>query len=284
MKIILDTDLGGDIDDAIALYMLLAEPSVDLLGIGSVYLGNEWRRGLIQEILEVFEAEVPVCLGAEDPLIGRWDNESLRPLRPEREAEGDPRHAAQMIVDLCTEHPDAVILAIGPLTNVALALQLAPWIAQEHKLMIMGGDPGSGRPEWNIFCDPEAARMVYESGITMHAVGLNVTNQCQFTQEDIDQILANDSPRGKVMAKHLSSFLERFHWLPILHDPLAVAALLTPEVLHFEPHHVVVETQGSHTRGTTVDLRYDENSPISLAMHVDAARFTADVRDFLSGV
>lgn len=286
-KIILDTDLGGDIDDAIALYMMLADSDTEILGIGSVYLGNEWRRSLIHEILDVFERKIPVCLGAERPLIGQWTNESLRPLKPQKNTEDyEPEDltAAAQIIKLCTEHPDAVIFAIGPLTNIAVALSEAPWIAEEHKLVIMGGDPSSGRPEWNILCDPEAARIVLESGIDMHMVGLNCTNLCQFTEDDLAQIYQNESPRGKLMTRMLKEFMERFDWLPILHDPLAYAVFSDPDILRFEPHRVVVETRGEFTRGTTVDQSYDANSKIQLAVGVDARRFTEHVRDVLSKV
>ncbi len=290
MKIIFDTDLGGDIDDAMALYLALNSSEIDILGITSVYLAGQWRRKLIKRILKAFGREdIPVYIGAQAPLIGSWAKPAMTPVRPDKEeaaaAVSSEPDAVDAIIQMAKENPDAVILAIGPLTNLAMALRRAPWLASTHQAMIMGGDIGSGRPEWNIQCDPEAARIVFESQMDIKLVGLNVTNRCRFTKADVDELMAGEgSSRAALFREMLDEFSRRFDFLPTLHDPLAMAALLDPGWLQFEHRNVKVETRGEFTRGTTVDFGHDEYSTIEVATDVRAEEFVGYMKNILASV
>lgn len=286
MKLIFDTDLGGDIDDAIALYLALAAPDVEILGISSVYIAGEWRRNIIQRILKAFGREdIPVYIGEEKPFIGAWAEPNMTPRKPEDEfgpLSENSSDAVSFIIEAARTNPDAIIVAIGPLTNLALALRRAPWLARTHKAVIMGGDIASGRPEWNIQCDPEAARIVVDSGMRLHIVGLNVTNRCRFSTADVEALLASTgNAKRKLFSEMLQEFTQRFDFLPTLHDPLVLAALIDPQWLVNEPRRINVETRGEFTRGTTIDYGLDPSSSIEVAVDVRADEFVSYMKHFL---
>ena len=190
-RILIDTDIGGDVDDALALAMALNTPEIEIVGITNVYLANAWRAGVTKELLRVYGREqIPVCAGAEKPLIGWWDENRIPNSSPDYgEYRGEKLpHAADFIIRKAEETDDLVLLAIGPLTNVGLALAKAPHIAKRLRIFMMGGQLNKAHPEWNIVCDPEAARIVFESGADVTMVGLDVTNRCRFTRDEVDEI------------------------------------------------------------------------------------------------
>ncbi len=244
IKLLIDTDIGGDIDDALCLAMALNEPRVDLLGVTTVYAGNEWRTGLAREILRVWDREdVPVRRGAERPILGRYQHDAgHEPL---------PNEAVPFIIDTCSKNPGMTLLAIGPLTNVALAVLLAPDIAKTTRFVLMGGMTGEGaHPEWNILCDPEAAAVVVDC-CRPEMVGLNVTEQCRLTRGQADALVAGDSPRQKFLRGEMERFFKTFTFLPVLHDPLALAGLLWGDLLQWEDVKMRVDVQAGDSRGLT---------------------------------
>ena len=252
-KILVDTDLGGDVDDAIALSLALNSPEIDIVGITTVYSAAEWRAGIIRKMLEAYRrTDIEISLGAEKPLIGRWSEDRIT--ARQSWPEGTIRTAAcDYIIDQSEKHDDLCILAIGPLTNVALALAKAPWIAEYTRIVLMGGCITKAQPEWNIKCDPEAARIVFESGIPITMIGLDVTNRCSFNSGHIERIKAANNERTDLLHEMIQKFIRDFKYLPILHDPLALASLIWPDILTFEEKNILIETKGELTRGITVD-------------------------------
>ena len=275
-KILIDTDIGGDVDDALALGLALNTPQIEIVGITNVYLANAWRAGVTKELLRVYgREEIPVCTGAEKPLIGWWDENRIPNSSPDYgEYHGEKLpHAADFIIKKAEEVDDLILLAIGPLTNVGIALAKAPHIAQRLRIYMMGGQLNKAHPEWNIVCDPEAARIVFESGADVTMVGLDVTNRCQFTQAEVDEIHYAGNPRAERLGLMMEQFIQNFGYLPILHDPLTLAALLWPDLVKLERKRILIETRGELTRGLTIDCDWGQGQEARTATDVDVQGF-----------
>lgn len=270
-KILIDTDIGGDIDDALTLAMALNSPEVDIRGITSVYIAGEWRVGVIRCMLETYgRTDIEVAIGAEKPLCGWWDDK--RQLSSHLNVEGTVNMpACDYIIKKVNEEKDLTLLAIGPLTNIALAISKDPDLPRKTRLVLMGGQVTRAHPEWNIACDPEAARIVFESGIPIRMIGLDVTNRCKFDHGHIGRIKAAGNKRTDLLSEMLDKFLKDFNFMPTLHDPLALASIIWPELLTFEEKTILIETRGEFTRGVTVDCdwKHEPNAQVAVDVRKD---------------
>ncbi|MCK2240468.1 MULTISPECIES: nucleoside hydrolase [unclassified Crossiella] len=277
MRIVLDTDPG--IDDALAILYLAAQADVEIVAVGSVH-GNvpaQVAADNSRRILDVLGLDaVPVAVGAARPLaqplltsefvhgphgLGRW--EGPEPSRPAvRES------AAEQIVQLARQHPGELdLLALGPLTNVALALLLEPELPSLlRSVMVMGGAvdaPGNATPfaEANIWHDPEAADLVFAAGFALTLVALDVTHSARADADWLDTLAASTGPRGKFAHDVLGFYVDFYSRMLgerccTLYDPLAAAILLHPDLATYRELPVSVELRGEKTRGQTVaDLR-----------------------------
>jgi inosine-uridine nucleoside N-ribohydrolase len=171
------------------------------------------------------------------------------------------------------KYGELTIAAIGPLTNVALAIAKAPYIIPKVKIVMMGGQINKAHPEWNIVCDPEAARIVFESGIPITMVGLDVTNRCTFTRDDIEYVKGIGNPRTDLLGEMLETFCTNFGFLPVLHDPLALATMVWGDIVTFEEKKILVETAGLHSRGLTIDCDWGDGYPALAAIDVKPEEF-----------
>jgi inosine-uridine nucleoside N-ribohydrolase len=179
----------------------------------------------------------------------------------------DPRHAVDVIVDIVSRNPGQITLVpVGPLTNIALAFLKAPEIrSQIPEIILMGGSivGGNASPaaEANIYNDPEAAKVVFESGIPIVMVDLGATSQARLTRKDLERLRSSSSPMSRYAAElgdFYIAFSERlgFHDGADLHDPLAVALAIDMAIAtDLRPMHIEVETKGSLTYGETVANR-----------------------------
>jgi inosine-uridine nucleoside N-ribohydrolase len=264
-RILLDCDPGHD--DAIALLLALASPELELLGVTTV-AGNQTLEKTTANAIRVLDfvgrADIPVAAGASrplvrDPFVAAYvhgetglDGPDLPP--PQREP------LAQHAVDFLAEHvTGATLVAVGPLTNVALLLARHPE-ARPDRIVLMGGSIGLGNvtpaAEFNIWADPEAAARVFASGLELIMIGLDVTHQALLLDADADRLRA--SGRTGRMVAELYDFFARFHaetygfeGAPI-HDAVAVAHVLEPELVETKRCHVAIECGSELTRGRTV--------------------------------
>jgi inosine-uridine nucleoside N-ribohydrolase len=277
-RIILDCDPGHD--DAFAI--LMAGRHTEMVGIttvsGNVGLELTTRNALVT--CQLLGLDVPVHAGADRPLVKPaehaenihgetgLDGPTLPPLN--REVAGED--AAGFIIDSARRTDDLWLVAIGPLTNVALALRRDPGLADRLAgISIMGGSLTFGNTtaaaEFNIWADPEAADVVFRSGVRMKMVGLDLTHQFKMDAPRIERIRALGSAASTFAADLLTFFAGSYREVTgsvggPLHDPCAVMALSHPELFESESLNLVVELRGEHTRGMTLpDRRGSHKSP-----------------------
>ena len=294
-RVLLDTDLamgapGSDIDDGFALALALADPAIALELVTTVG-GNtdvDTATALSAQLLErLGRPDIPVVRGAGGPLRGAGRRGAGPP---------SPRaHAAVEIAERVLAAPGQLtIVPIGPLTNVALAMLLAPEVAGAvREIVLMGGaflrhtNIAAMVGEFNVWRDPEAAAVVFDCGAPLRCVGMDVTTRVRLTHDDAARMAAGGGAFGAFAGACTREWIVHWdrtnpgatdqHGSCALHDPLAVAAVAHPELLTWRPAHVAVETQGRHTRGITVaDLLTVENPPAAnceIATDVDVEGF-----------
>jgi inosine-uridine nucleoside N-ribohydrolase len=267
-RIILDCDPGHD--DAIAI--VVAAHTCDLVGITTV-AGNaplERTTHNARVMRELLGVDVPVHAGTARPLIAEpvaaadvhgasgLDGADLpEPVRPV-----DSDDAVAFIVDCCRSQPGTWIVAVGPLTNVALAVRRAPDLVDSIAgISLMGGGTFGNRTavgEFNVWSDPEAAAIVFDYGGPLVMAGLDVTHQFLATSERIDRVGAIGGRLATTLANLLTFFSTSYRaghdtiaGAP-MHDVLAVLALAEPALFERHHRHVAIETAGLLTRGMTV--------------------------------
>lgn len=251
--IVLDTDIGDDIDDALALALALNSPEIDLRGITTVFGDTQKRAQLAQHILHNFGREdIPIAVGVGKPLQQRHPPSGVA----QAEILGDCRFdrerfstfsGPELLVQQALEHSGKLTLVcIGPLTNVALALLIEPKIGMAiRSIVMMGGSSGLPLPEWNVRSDVKAAQLVLRSEIPITMIGLNVTMRCQLRKQDTEQLHNSTTPQAQLLYQLITIWQQhRPHWrssLPYLHDPLTIVALCMPQLLRWQemPVHVM---------------------------------------------
>ncbi|MDI3341449.1 MAG: nucleoside hydrolase [Sphaerobacter sp.] len=294
-KIILDCDPGHD--DAIAILLAYANPAVDLLAVTTV-AGNQTLPKTTLNARRVMTVagirDVPVAAGADRPLVREQivaenihgESGLDGPRFGEPTVELDPRHAVDLIIETVLEHGDVTLVPVGPLTNVALAIRREPRILPRiREIVLMGGSYTLGNvtpaAEFNIYADPEAADVVFSSGLPITMIGLELTHQVKATPEVVARIRALGNPVAEMAAELLTYFASTykkvfgFDGAP-LHDPCAVAYVIDPELIECQPANVQVELRGTWTYGATVcDMYGVTGRPANarVAIRIDAARF-----------
>lgn len=271
-KIIIDTDPG--VDDALAIFLALASPELDVMGLTTVF-GNASTEITTRNALALLEIagrqDIPVAAGAEKPLATEYlgavsqvhgDNGQGDAELSEPSNHAIDTSAGEFIYQNSLASPGEVtILAIGPLTNLAIALQLHPDLADlVDQVVVMGGNalvPGNATPaaEANMLNDPESADIVFGAHWSVTMVGLDVTHQINLPGHLIKRITGGNSPTGRHLAAALplyQQFFERTNGISgiYLHDPSAVVYLLDPTLFESNLWPIRVETEGM-SRGKT---------------------------------
>ena len=256
IPVLLDTDLGGDIDDALALAVCLNHPRLDLRGVVTVHGDTELRAAQVRYLLALSgRGPLPVAAGSRDPLDGhapldrsyQAQADVLPPHEEERWREGRA-DGVRLLAELALANPGATLLAIGPLTNVArLRLEFPAAFAGLGRLAIMGGHRREdlSYPEYNFSCDPRAAQVVLAGGKSILLVGLDVTLRCRMTAADVAHVAGGGTPLSSALTEMIRLWQgPEGVALPVLHDPLVALALAEPEVLATEPQTLRVDDQG----------------------------------------
>lgn len=269
MRIILDCDPGHD--DAFAILLAAASEKIELLGVttvvGNSYLENTTKNA--RTVLDLFDIDIPVFAGCDKPLVrnivvapnihGKSGLEGAQ--LPPAKRPIEKLHAIDFIAQMLQKYSDVVLVPTGPLTNIALFMLRYPYLVKHiNSIVLMGGGIAFGNvtpvAEFNIFADPEAARIVFSSNVPIVMAPLDVTHQVVVTEKEVLRMreLGN---KFDLLADLLVFFKSTYKkvfgidGVP-LHDPCTVMYLLHPEIFEVKEYHVDVETKGELTYGQTV--------------------------------
>lgn len=312
-KIIVDTDPG--VDDAMAIFTAFASPELDVIGLTTIF-GNVATDVATRNALALLEVagrnDIPVAAGESTPVASAYGGPvpQVHGHNGLGEAALTPatsdivnHSAADFIHATLKAHPREVsLLAVGPLTNLAVALNLHPEIVElVDKVVVMGGNalvPGNATPvaEANINNDPEAADIVFGAAWPVTMVGLDVTHNVNLPRAALDRIASADTPTARLLGEAIPLYRDFFESTNnidgiFLHDPTAVAYLLEPEAFDVERWPLRVETE-SFSRGKTwpnmgntddaVPEAWVGRPPVTVCTGVDGQRVAALVEERLT--
>lgn len=322
-KVIMDVDTGSD--DAVAIMTAILSPKIELLGICTVAgnKGIDFTTDNTLRVVELMKADIPVYRGCSQAMVctllhsrhgdysgmtgvGKLTQDGKKveyhadclPL-PAPTIKEQPQHAVWYLIDtLMKSDGDIVLVPTGPMTNIAMAMRLEPRICKKiKKIVFMGGGfkvfNATAASEFNIWIDPEAAQIVLTSGVPITMVPLDATHRANFTDEDARELRNCNTPVTNLVAtliKERITAYKAFQPQEILesapiHDALAVAYLIDPEVLRdIRFMRVDVDISGGFADGQTIcDTRAYPDRPrnVSVALDADRLRFTALVKDLL---
>lgn len=239
-KVILDTDIGTDVDDALALAALMGSKEVDLIGITTVYGDVRLRSAIAMHLCSLVNREIPTFAGEDKTISGRevWvsgsegkNYENLTSFTPQITS------AVDFLVNAVVSQPKSIdVIAIGPLTNIARAIQTnLDFVEKVKRVWIMGGDFTQSRVEHNFKCDIDAARIVLESNVPISILDLPSSQKTIIRMEEIEQI-RNAPTLGALLYSEIMSWIQpRNQDWTIPHDPIAALALLAPEFFESSP-------------------------------------------------
>lgn len=281
-KIIFDTDFAyPPQDDSMALFFVLNSPELEVLGITTV-AGNRSLNVATADVLKLLEAtghaEIPVYEGAAAPLLhvgtawdtkvhGGWFSNPPAPAPPggfATKKTAERQGAVDYLVQTVRANPKQVtILALGPLTNIAMAMRMdATFSANVKQLVIMGGavaalPDGAGNhtpnAEFNFYVDPEAAQIVLRSGMPIVLSPLNVSRKARFTKESYDRIVTADTPITRLVREHLGPrFAKRPETVMLMYDQVAAVSLVAPSLIKTVDYFVDVDANPGPNYGVSV--------------------------------
>ncbi|XP_059624952.1 uridine nucleosidase 1-like [Cornus florida] len=311
-KIIIDTDPG--IDDSIAILMAFQSPELEILGLTTVF-GNVFTEDATRNALILCEIagrpDVAVAEGSPEPLKGGTPGVAYfihgsdglgNTCLPPPSSKPIDKPASDFLVEKVSEYPGEVsILALGPLTNLALAVKRDSSFASKVKrVVILGGAflvSGNVNPaaEANVFGDPEAADIVFTSGANIVVVGINITTQVKMTDGDLIDLRQSEGRHAQLLSK-MCKFYRDWHvedmgvYGIFLHDPVSFVALIRPDLFTYKSGVVRVETQGICQGHTLMDqgiYKWKENnpwsgySPVSVAWTVDVDKVLTYIKQLL---
>lgn len=300
--IIIDTDPG--VDDAIALMLAIRSDFFNIQAIttvaGNTSIENTTRNArFILDLLQ--RSDIPVYSGASKPLAGELHTAEfvhgtygLGHLQPSNAPDLTGDAVARMI-EIIKQHPRPItVVTLGPLTNLAMALQQQPDIVENiEEVVIMGGaieEAGNmtRAAEFNVFVDPEAADVVLRTKVNKTLVPLDACNHVELPLSDFEAI--EDPKIREAALKMIEDYIAKTLELESdggakAYDPLTIYYLINPAACSIKMHDVLVETKGEHTRGMTVADRRrvaDQDNVLRVVMHIDESAFKHDLMNYLN--
>ncbi|MEI8194994.1 MAG: nucleoside hydrolase [Phycisphaerae bacterium] len=271
-KVILDTDIGDDIDDALALGLICVSLELELVGVTTVWGNVVARAHQARTILKTAGprfANIPVCAGCGATMASRNPNGAKHYLAhdlpnqdstclPESElAPLDPRHGVNFLIEtIMNGRGDIIPIAIGSLTNLAAAMVLEHRIvAKIPRIVIMAAEFKRNFIEYNIACDPEAAHIVFSSGIPCDVTTWDIGHTVQFSPQHVARLATGTSPLAQRLALAVAAWQKTGSavtpHMPSLFDPMAVASMIRPDLCTWKTGTVTVELAGATTWGMT---------------------------------
>ncbi len=265
-KIIIDTDIGDDIDDIYALGYALKRPELKILGITTVW-GDVHKRALItRKLLAVAGREdIPVYAGCDLTL----NNSVLKRSHINHYTDDmadytyEKQHAVDYIIEtLMNSDGDISFMALGAATNIAMALIKEPRIKEKIKRVFFMGACFDGHfLTWNVICDPDAAKVLNDSGLPLTYVTRDTTKDLILTPEVVEQFCKSDDAVSKMCGELTAPWKATSYRDPSMFDAATITAIFDESLFEFEDKHLLVETSGRYTRGFILDVKYDFGHP-----------------------
>jgi purine nucleosidase/pyrimidine-specific ribonucleoside hydrolase len=260
IKVWIDTDVGGDIDDALALLLAMSSKQLEIVGVSTVYENTLARARIAKTLLALGgKGDVPVYVGESTPLRATYVHTipldiNRLPKTYEEDVFGNAvveYNAVEALHKALNTYEEINVVTVGALTNIARLLEKYPEDSAKIKMLyVMGGAIKMNLNEFNFSCDPEAAEKVIQSNIPKKVVTLDVTFQCALRDEQIARLKNCKSE----LLKQVLRMSDLWGHGMILHDPLTLGVLLSDEFVQFAKGDIMVETEGHYSRGKCVDF------------------------------
>ena len=294
-KIILDCDPGHD--DAVAIMLAAINPKIELLGI-TVVAGNQKLEKTVNNALKVcnhLNLDVPVYSGMSRPMIREQliaddihgETGLDGPKFEELKIKAEDKHAVNFIIETLMNSDEKITLVpTGPLTNIGMAIRFEPRIIEKiNRIVLMGGSYQLGNmtpaAEFNILADPDAAHIVFSSGVKVVMMGLDLTRQASATKEVVEKIKSLNNKASKLFVDLMEFFAASqknvFGWsAPPVHDPTTIAYIIDPECIEVKPMFCEIELWSERSYGRTLCdyfgiLKKEPN--VDVAVKLDFERF-----------
>jgi len=280
MKIVLDTDIGTDVDDALALGFVLNSPEIELLAVTVVSSEVKLRSRLAAKILNVWgRSDIPVAVGRDDTFDGRAV--SANPVNQHGVLTADdptpPGNAIDLMIEAIQSHPGEVTLvSIGQLTNVATAFEQAPELTEQvQRLVMMAGSVAHEiKSEYNIRCDPAAAAYIFDLPVEKILIPLDVTTRCKYREQHHTELAGAGTAPSALIWQMIQAWQQATGRIePTLHDPLAVAATFARELVTLEPMCLTAATGTAPGVEPGQLIVQDAQPNVQVATDVDVERF-----------
>ena len=262
-KVILDTDIGDDIDDSFALLLLLESHKFNCLGVTTVFRNSLKRAKMAKQLIRSLGYDIKVYRGIDNPLKQNIDHLISKEIKEKEKYDEDGKYifpqydksmenekvedenAVDFIIRMIHLYPHEVtLIPIGPLTNIASAIKKDTTIVPLIKeIRLMGAGLNLNFVEWNIFCDPDAAKIVFSSNINkIVAVTINVTSLTSLTEEEVNSLKNNNSKAIKLVYEAMMKWFKHYEFSsPVMHDPLTVASLIDESIINTQLCHLDVD-------------------------------------------
>ncbi len=280
MKIVLDTDIGTDVDDALALAFALNSPEIELLAVTVVSTDVKLRSRLAAKVLKTWDRyDIPVAAGRADTFDGRPTYAgAVNQHRVLTTADLAPSgKGVDLMIEAIQSHPGEVTLvSIGQLTNVAAAFKQAPELTEQvQRLVMMAGAVEHERKiEYNIRCDPAAAAYVFDLSVPKILVPLDVTTRCKYREQYHTELSNAGTARAALIWQMIQAWQQvTGRSEPVLHDPLAVAVSFVPELVTLKPMSLAVVTEAALGMEPGQLIVQDVEPNVQVATDVDVEQF-----------
>jgi inosine-uridine nucleoside N-ribohydrolase len=281
IKVLLDTDIGTDVDDAVCLAYLLFQPECELLGITTVTGEAVKRASLVSVLCQAAGKDIPIYPGAEHPMQGEQrqpiaQQASTLPGWP-HQTDFPMNQAVDFLANTIRSYPNEVtLLTVGPLTNIGMLFSEHPDVAELLAgLVMMGGNfdetgPAGARIEWNVAGDPLASEITYGARVRLHrSLGLNVTQQVVMPAEKVREQFT--APLMRPVLDMAEIWFAGFYPSITFHDPLAAATIFEHELCTYQQGTVIVDM--GDKPGRTIWQPGRPDAPHQVAMTVDVDRY-----------
>lgn len=300
LKIWIDTDIGDDIDDALAVAYAANKDNWEIVGISTVFRCAGKRARLAKKLLKLLGCDAPVYVGYSAPISRNgyhtgYTQEDEDTERACFSPDGSvPSETVGKIAEAARRYGENfALVCIGPYTNIAKAVRLDREAFQKTKFYVMGGSFSIPWREWNVVCDLAASKTLFTCGLNLNFVGFDITQSSRLDESEYDGFTSADGTEAYEYVKLLTGqWVRACKQLPMLHDPLAMLMIDRPDLVEMRTEEILLETKGEFSKGLTlikeklnsfVAIKREEAFPVNICVKADMARCKQEILKVISG-